>query len=549
MTRAGRFARACGKAPRVSSATRPGAVGRKDTVRKLKILYTSDVHGYLFPTNYAAKDEMPMGLFKLEAAFERDGNTLVIDRGDMLQGSPFAAFVARKAARPHPCALAMDLGGYQYVTLGNHDFNMGLEALEAYLNDLDAACLCCNIRDRAGKLPILPYAVHVLENGLRVGLIGACTPFVRRWEKPETVAQLAIDAPIAAIRGALMQMPEVDVKVLVYHGGFERDLQTGALLSASGENQACEICRTFDFDVLLAGHQHIPVEGVDICGTHAVQPASNGKCFASVEIEAEEGRPLRVSSRLVPPASAALAAAARALAPVEMAVQKWLDRPAGHLDAPLVAQAPLERALNGSLLANFVNTVQLWASGADISACSLPNEFKGMGENVTVRDVVSTYVYANTLKVLRIPGCALRAYVEHTASYFDVGGGRVRVSDRFLRPKIEHYNYDFFSGMDYTIDLRRPVGQRVTSMRVGGREIAPSEELRLCVNSYRASGTGGYDMLPGLVLEKDICSDVSELIIRYIEEKRDIAVDKHRYLTVLLPDRDVVETDGGRHEV
>ena len=56
-------------------------------------------------------------------------------------------------------------------------------------------------------------------------------------------------------------------------------------------------------------------------------------------------------------------------------------------------------------------------------------------------------------------------------------------------------------------------------------------------------------MLPGLVLEKDICSDVSELIIRYIEEKRDIAVDKHRYLTVLLPDRDVVETDGGRHEV
>ncbi|HIR06740.1 MAG TPA: bifunctional metallophosphatase/5'-nucleotidase [Candidatus Pullichristensenella stercoripullorum] len=518
-------------------------------MRKLKILYTSDVHGYLFPTNYAAKDEMPMGLFKLEAAFERDGNTLVIDGGDMLQGSPFAAFVARKAARPHPCALAMDLGGYQYVTLGNHDFNMGLEALEAYLNDLDAVCLCCNIRDRAGKLPILPYAVHVLENGLRVGLIGACTPFVRRWEKPETVAQLAIDAPIDAIRGALMQMPEVDVKVLVYHGGFERDLQTGALLSASGENQACEICRTFDFDVLLAGHQHIPVEGVDICGTHAVQPASNGKCFASVEIEAEEGRPLRVSSRLVPPASAALAAAARALAPVEMAVQKWLDRPAGHLDAPLVAQAPLERALNGSLLANFVNTVQLWASGADISACSLPNEFKGMGENVTVRDVVSTYVYANTLKVLRIPGCALRAYVEHTASYFDVGGGRVRVSDRFLRPKIEHYNYDFFSGMDYTIDLRRPVGQRVTSMRVGGREIAPSEELRLCVNSYRASGTGGYDMLPGLVLEKDICSDVSELIIRYIEEKRDIAVDKHRYLTVLLPDRDVVETDGGRHEV
>ena len=90
--------------------------------------------------------------------------------------------------------------------------------------------------------------------------------------------------------------------------------------------------------------------------------------------------------------------------------------------------------------------------------------------------------------------------------------------------------------MDYTIDLRRPVGQRVTSMRVGGREIAPSEELRLCVNSYRASGTGGYDMLPALPLERDIQNDVSELIIRYIEEKREICVDRHGYLTVILPD-------------
>ena len=504
-------------------------------MRKLKILYTSDVHGYLFPTNYAAAGDMPLGLLKLEAAFERDGDTLVIDGGDMLQGSPFAAYVAREKPRPHPCARAMALGGYQYVTLGNHDFNMGLDALGAYLQDLDATCLCCNIRDRAGRLPIRPWAVHVLQNGLRVGLIGACTPFVRRWEKPETVALLEIDEPVPAIRRALKALPEVDVKVLIYHGGFERDLRTGELLSATGENQACELCREFDFDVLLAGHQHVPVEGVDICGTRAVQPASNGKCFSCVEVEVGEGRP-RVASRLVAPAAAPLKAAVDALLPLETAVQAWLDRPAGHLDAPLVAQEPLERAVNGSLLANFVNTVQRWASGADVSACSLPNEFRGMEQDVSVRDVVSTYVYANTLKLLRVTGRDLRAYAEHTASYFAVENGRVCVSGRFLRPKVEHYNYDYFSGMDYVIDLRRPVGERITSMRKDGRDISPDEELLLCVNSYRASGTGGYDMLPSLPVVRDIQSDVSELIIRYIEEKRFIAVDRHGYLTVILPD-------------
>ena len=359
----------------------------------------------------------------------------------------------------------------------------------------------------------------MLENGLRVGLVGACTPFVRIWEKPETVAQLEIEEPADAIRRALQGLPGVDVKVLIYHGGFECDLQTGVELSGTGENQACMLCRMFDFDVLLAGHQHVPVGQAVICGTHAVQTASNGRCFACVDVEVGEGCPLQVRSRLMPPAAAPLKGAKAALMPIETMVQAWLDLPAGYIDVPLIEQPPLERALYGSCWPTFVNTVQLWASGADISACSLPNEFRGMGKEVTVRDVVSTYVYANTLKVLRITGRALRAYVEHTASYFSVKDGRACVNGRFLRPKTEHYNYDYFSGMDYTIDLRRPVGARVTSMRRDGREIAPDAELRLCVNSYRASGTGGYGMLPGLPVERDIQSDVAGLMIRYIEEK------------------------------
>ena len=89
-----------------------------------------------------------------------------------------------------------------------------------------------------------------------------------------------------------------------------------------------------------------------------------GKACGGHRLAEGEGRPPRVSSRLVPPAAAPLKSAMEALAPIEAAVQAWLDQPAGHLDVPLPAQPPLERAINGSLLANFVNTVQLWASGA-----------------------------------------------------------------------------------------------------------------------------------------------------------------------------------------
>lgn len=505
-------------------------------MQSLKIYFTSDIHGYFYPTDYASTEEKPLGLFKLENTFERDGNTLVLDGGDVLQGSPFTAWTARRRLRPHPCAQALNLGGYQYVALGNHDFNFGLDALGDYLRDLNAVCLCCNIRDRGGKLPVRPWAVHTLENGLRVGLVGACTPFVRRWEKPQTVALLEFDEPLPAIRRSLEEMrPHADVKVLIYHGGFECDLKTGETLSATGENQACAICREMDFDLVLTGHQHLSVEGVDICGTHAAQPAGGAAQCVRADIFVEKDGAVRVQSRLLPPAGAPLQAGVAALAPLEAQVQAWLDAPAGRLDVPLPFGDHLESALHGCLLANFINSVQLDASGADISACSLPNKCKGLAADATVRDVVSTYVYANTLRVVRMDGRTLRRYIERTAEYFCVEDGVVRVSDRFLRPKVEHYNYDYFSGLDYVIDLRRDVGARVTSMRRNGREIEPGDVLRVCLNSYRATGTGGYDMLSGLAVEREILTDVSELILAYIERRGNVVVDKRRYLTVVSP--------------
>ena len=136
--------------------------------KTLSICFTSDTHGYLYPTSYADSADRPMGLMKLASAFPHDDNTLIIDGGDTIQGSPMtnlyhrlpheeqAACLTRDDHGANPFAAMMNLAGYQFVTLGNHDFNNGLDALASYLGDLDALCLCCNIRDRAGALPIAP---------------------------------------------------------------------------------------------------------------------------------------------------------------------------------------------------------------------------------------------------------------------------------------------------------------------------------------------------------------------------------------------------------
>ena len=60
--------------------------------KKLTIYFTSDLHGYIYPTDYRGQGEKELGLFKCASRFRKDGNTLVIDGGDILQGSPLGAF-------------------------------------------------------------------------------------------------------------------------------------------------------------------------------------------------------------------------------------------------------------------------------------------------------------------------------------------------------------------------------------------------------------------------------------------------------------------------
>jgi len=516
--------------------------------RTLSIYFTSDTHGYLYPTNYADTRERDMGLMKLAAAYPHDGNTLILDGGDTIQGSPMtnlyhrlppeerAACLADNRYGAHPFAAMINLAGYQFVTLGNHDFNNGLDALGDYLNNLDALCLCCNIRDREGRLPIAPYAIHRLENGLRVGLVGACTHYVSRWENPRTTAQLVIEEPVPALARTLDAIrDQCDVTVCIYHGGFECDLVTGASLTDGAENQACRICRELDFDLVLTGHQHMSVPGVRFGNSYAVQPNYRAPHACAVTVTVKEDGTKTFESSLIPARGEPLPEAAALLAPLEARVQRWLDTPAGHLDRDLVAGEHLHNAVNGSYLANFINTVQLALSGAQVSTCALANEIKGMPQTVTIRDVVSSYIYTNTMLVLRMDGATLRRYMERTAAYFDHDAeGNLCVSDDFLRPKVQHYNYDYFSGIDYVIDTRRPVGSRVVSVRLDGHELGMDESVTVCVSSYRACGTGGYDMLLGLPVERDVQVDVADAIIDYIVSHPHIEVDTKRYGMVIV---------------
>lgn len=476
---------------------------------KLTIYFTSDTHGYLYPNNFASKEPQHMGLLSMH--FPKDENTLVIDGGDTIQGSPLTYF-CRLNDLELPVANAMNARGYDYVTLGNHDFNNGPEYLKKHLETLNAKCLCANVTDEQNRLPVVPSAVHTLGNGLRVGLVGIVTDWVKVWENPDNLVGLTISDPFEAAKKAIEAL-DADIIVGIYHGGVEKDLASGRLLSQTNENIACRLCEELNLDLLLTGHQHIAMANQQWNGTHIVQTPCNAAAYVKVEMD-DEGA---FHSELCKvPDQAVLTQEEQQL---WEDVNAWLDKPIGRLSHDIWPEDKLTMAMNGSAIADFFNTVQLWASGADVSCAALGNELRGFASEVTVRDVVASYIYSNTLVVFEVTGAVLKTALEQCARYFDVDEqGNVCIAESFLRPKEAHYNYDYFSGIDYVFDLTKPEGERVVSLTRKGLPVEAEEKLTLVMCNYRATGAGDFECYLSCPRVREIQTEVSELILNYLVE-------------------------------
>ena len=135
---------------------------------------------------------------------------------------------------------------------------------------------------------------------------------------------------------------------------------------------------------------------------------------------------------------------------------------------------------------------------------------------------------------MQITGAVLRQALERSAEYFTRNDdGTLRVSDCFLEPKVEHYNYDYYAGVSYAYDISRPVGRRVVRMTVDGKLVSPDDVFTICLNSYRAGGTGGYDCYVGCPMVREIGTEMSDLILDYFKQYGDAIQDVHGDFQVL----------------
>src|ERR1039457_998621 len=504
------------------------------------MLATTDLHGNLVPVDYVTGRQVARGLAKIATLIRQaragNANTLLIDCGDTIQGTPledvYQSVVhtgadpaghrpeAKLAGDPggDPMMRAMNLLGYDAMTLGNHEFNAGLANLAKARQDAKFPWISANTTVARGgaEREFAGYIVKTVH-GVKVAVIGITAPVIPMWERAENLGAYRFREPIEAVRStvARLRMEErPDLIVVAAHSGLGRNLETGAP-EEPAENVVYQLAeQVSDLDAIVFGHSHAQLEGQLVGKVLLVQPKNGGASLARIDFTLERrptGGWMVVSkrSRLIP-VTAQTAAAPDLLemaAPYEAAAERYLNTPVAQSARELTAARGREE---DTAVVDLVQRVQLFYSKADVSFTALFNpEVRIPQGQVTVRQIAALYPYDNELLAIQGTGQMVKDALENAARYFSGNG-------------MPGFNYDMAAGVEYEIDRSRPEGDRIRNLGWRGKPLAPERQLRIAINNYRAGGSGGYTMFRGAKVVWRSGEDIRELLIRYYTERQAI---------------------------
>ncbi len=468
----------------------------KQETKTLKILATSDTHGKFVPWDYALNAESLTGsMAQLASAVKalRDENTLLLDAGDTVQDNSADQFITADKGRIHPMIAAMNAMRYDVWVPGNHEYNFGMDVLKRLMGQQEARVLTGNVRDAKGAA--LADAYIILEkNGLRIGIIGMITPNITRWDTVNLKGWQVSD-PLEETGKLLKELrSQSDVLIGVYHMGLSNEYGT----PNSGVTDILEHCP--EFDLMIAAHEHREVSGQLIGGVPVVENLYQAQTMAEVVLTLGRGEETdgkwKVTDRKIRMIEAKEyepdPELMRLLAPYDEQARRnaevLIGRFEGESLSPVneIAQIP-EAQIRNTALIDLINRVQMYYTGAAVSATSLSNLNANLFRGPIRRcDVSLIYRYTNSLYKVKMNGRQLKAWMEWSASYFNTWHpGDLTIS---FRETIRAYNYDVFSGVRYEINLSKEPGNRIENLTwADGRPVGEEETFTAAVNNYRVT--------------------------------------------------------------
>ncbi len=485
----------------------------------LRVMETTDLHVHLFPYDYYADKEVDTVGLARTAAHIADiraeaTNAVLVDNGDFLQGNPLGDFIAyERGMAPgdmHPVITALNTLRFDVATLGNHEFNYGLDFLMNSLAGADFPVVSANVAKRLGASPredetlVPPYVIldRELTDGsgathpIRIGIIGFVPPQIMNWDRKHLEGNVDARDIVRAAEAWVPQMLEegADLVLALSHSGI------GPAEHSEGmENASVPLARVAGIDAVLTGHSHLvfPSDtyagfpGVDVAaGTIEGKPGVMAGFWGShlgvldllLERDGDAWRVVSTESAVRPISErrddgvVALVESDQevldAVAEEHGQTLDYIRRPVGVTAAPLHSYFAL---VADDPSVQIVSIAQSWYieqmlrgtehEGLPILSAAAPFKAGGRGGpeyytdvpagDVAIKNVADLYLYPNTVQAVRVTGAQVKDWLERSAGMFNqVTSGEQ--DQLLLNPDFPSYNFDVIDGVTYRIDLSQP---------------------------------------------------------------------------------------------
>ena len=493
---------------------------------KITILGTTDLHANIYNWSYEdGKETEDTGMAKVYSVIQEvraaNPNTLLLDNGDTIQGTILSDDLYNfDLALKQPVIDVMNFMKYDAMTLGNHEFNFGQEMVQKIVKEAEFPILAANATyAKDGSYLVKPYIIKEVA-GVKVGILGLTNPNIPKWDGPK-VTDLKFVTPLesAGKHIAEMKAAGADIIVIATHIGYT---------SEYGGDGADEIIAKYpEVAAVLTGHAHSTEKhkiGNTVVG--AARDAGRQVVKFDLEVSKKDGKWNLVGSEVDIidtkgyEASKELKEYAKEYHDKTLEFLKEVIGKASSDFAP-ASEIPgiPEAQLRDTGVIDLINDVQLKATGADVAGAALfsPSSNLRAGD-LTYASIFEIYKYPNTLVGIEVTGAELKAYMEWSASYYNTfTPGDINLS---FDSKIRAYNYDMFQGVDYKVDVSKPVGSRIVDLKFKGEALKDGDTLKLAINNYRYGGLIDKKIISGIPYFESDPKSLRSYIADYIREEK-----------------------------
>ncbi|MGT2624573.1 bifunctional 2',3'-cyclic-nucleotide 2'-phosphodiesterase/3'-nucleotidase [Streptococcus thoraltensis] len=578
-----------------STAAQPVAADTNDTVAPqegqsvdVRILSTTDLHTNLVNYDYYQdKESQKIGLAKtavlIDNAKAENSNVVLVDNGDLIQGTPLGTYKALvdrvEKGEQHPMYAALGALGFDASTLGNHEFNYGLDYLKNVISTAGLPVVNANVIDATSNQPLFKQYEIITKSfkdadgkqvNLKIGITGIVPPQILNWDKANLEGKVTVRDSVKALEELVPKICQAgaDIVLVLSHSGIGDDEY-----HEGEENVGYQIAGIKGVDAVVTGHSHAEfpsgddtgfyekypnVDGVNgtINGTPVTMAGKYGDHLGVIDLgltytngkwkvtkSHAEIREIDTKSNIADPRVIAIADKAH------QGTIAYVRKQVGTTTAPINSYFAL---VKDDPSVQIVNNAQLWYAKqelagtpeAELPLLSAAAPFKAGTRGdataytdipagpIAIKNVADLYLYDNVTAILKVTGADLKEWLEMSAGQFNQIVPTDTKPQSLVNMEYRTYNFDVIDGLTYEFDVTQPnkydrngnlvnaSASRVRNLKYNGQAIDPNQEFMVVTNNYRA--TGNFPGVKKASINRLLNLENRQAIINYILAEKTI---------------------------